>query len=75
MFLPSRVCSSTSSLKPEPSHSSHSVSTVCVNPRLVMMTPRPRHAGQAPSELALKSAGFTPLAFANAVRIASRMPV
>src|SRR6188768_4257110 len=39
------------------------------------MTPAPLHAGQAPSELALKSAGFTPLAFANALRIGSSRPV
>src|SRR4026209_2972513 len=32
------------------------------------MTPAPLQLGQAPSELALKSAGFTPFAFANAVR-------
>src|ERR687896_394361 len=35
------------------------------------MTPAPLQLGQAPSELALNSAGFTPLAFANAVRIGS----
>src|ERR687895_1331335 len=35
------------------------------------MTPAPLHAGQAPSELALKSPGFTPLAFANALRMGS----
>ena len=35
------------------------------------MTPAPLQLGQAPSELALKSAGFTPLAFANALRIGS----
>src|SRR5204863_5849604 len=39
------------------------------------MTPAPLHAGHAPSELALNSAGFTPLAFANAVRIGSSSPV
>src|SRR5687768_1994904 len=39
------------------------------------MTPAPLQAGHAPSELALKSAGLTPLAFANAVRIESRSPV
>src|SRR5438309_2460023 len=39
------------------------------------MTPLPLHVGQAPSELAEKSAGFTPLAFANAVRIGSSSPV
>ena len=31
--------------------------------------------GQAPSELALNRAGFTPLAFANALRIGSSRPV
>jgi len=31
--------------------------------------------GQAPSELALNSAGFTPLACANALRIGSSNPV
>src|SRR5919202_6313156 len=39
------------------------------------MTPAPLQVGQAPSELALKSAGFTPLAFANALRIGSSRPV
>ena len=39
------------------------------------MTPAPLQVGQAPSELALKSAGFTPLAFANALRIGSSSPV
>src|SRR5919202_976954 len=39
------------------------------------MTPAPLQVGQAPSELALKRAGFTPLAFANALRIGSRSPV
>src|SRR5882762_4532502 len=39
------------------------------------MTPAPLQFGQAPSELKLKSAGFTPLAFANAVRIGSSSPV
>ena len=36
---------------------------------------RTRSCGQAPSELALNSAGFTPLAFANALRIGSSSPV
>src|SRR5215212_7974011 len=35
------------------------------------MTPAPLQLGQAPSELALNSAGFTPPAFANALRIGS----
>ena len=39
------------------------------------MTPAPLQSGQAPSELALNSAGFTPLAFANALRIGSSSPV
>src|SRR3954468_5842105 len=39
------------------------------------MTPAPLQLGQAPSEFALNSAGLTPLAFANAVRIGSRRPV
>src|SRR5215212_10364252 len=39
------------------------------------MTPAPLQVGQAPSELALKSAGLTPLAFANALRIGSSSPV
>src|SRR6478609_5205005 len=37
--------------------------------------PLPLHVGQAPSELALNSAGLTPLALANAVRIGSSRPV
>ncbi len=39
------------------------------------MTPAPLQPGQAPSELALKSAGLTPLALANALRIGSSSPV
>src|SRR6478672_7878207 len=39
------------------------------------MTPAPLQLGHAPSELALKSAGLTPLAFANALRIGSSNPV
>src|SRR6202451_4624696 len=39
------------------------------------MTPVPLQLGQAPSELALNSAGLTPLALANAVRIGSSSPV
>src|ERR687892_1290053 len=39
------------------------------------MTPAPLQLGQAPSELELNSAGFTPLAFANALRIESSRPV
>src|SRR5213078_2397263 len=39
------------------------------------MTPAPLQLGQAPSELALNSAGFTPLAFAKALRIGSSRPV
>src|SRR6476646_583254 len=39
------------------------------------MTPAPLQAGQAPSELALNSAGFTPFSLANALRIGSSSPV
>src|ERR687884_2109592 len=39
------------------------------------MTPAPLQFGQAPSEFALNSAGLTPFAFANAVRIGSSSPV
>src|ERR671920_40180 len=39
------------------------------------MTPAPLQFGQAPSELALNSAGLTPLALAKALRIGSRRPV
>src|SRR6266545_2188829 len=39
------------------------------------MTPAPLQVGQAPSELELNSAGFTPLALANAFRIGSSRPV
>src|SRR5664279_5650054 len=39
------------------------------------MTPAPLQFGQAPSELALNSAGFTPLALAKALRIGSSSPV
>src|ERR687890_2530252 len=39
------------------------------------MTPLPLQFGQAPAELALKRAGFTPFAFAKAVRIGSSSPV
>src|SRR5215471_17161711 len=39
------------------------------------MTPAPLQVGQAPSELALKSAGLTPFALANALRIGSSRPV
>src|SRR3954470_19237166 len=35
----------------------------------------PPHTGHAPSELALNSAGLTPLAFANALRIGSSRSV
>src|SRR2546427_129891 len=38
------------------------------------MTPTPLQLGQAPSELALNSAGFTPLALAKALRIGSSSP-
>src|SRR3954451_17498511 len=39
------------------------------------MTPAPLQLGHAPSEFALNSAGFTPFALANALRIGSSRPV
>src|SRR5262250_1637174 len=39
------------------------------------MTPAPLQVGQAPSELELKSPGFTPLDLAKALRIGSSIPV
>src|SRR3954465_6876525 len=39
------------------------------------MTPAPLQVGQAPSELELNSAGLTPLALANALRMGSSSPV
>src|SRR6188472_964940 len=51
------------------------LTTSAMNPRLVYVLPRPLQFGQAPSEFALNSAGLTPFAFANAVRIGSRIPV
>ena len=39
------------------------------------MTPAPLQLGQAPSELALNSAGLTPLALAKALRMGSSSPV
>src|SRR4029079_1088553 len=39
------------------------------------MTPLPLQVGHAPSELELKSAGFTPFVLANALRIGSSSPV
>ena len=48
---------------------------MAMTPSSVKMTPAPLQVGQAPSELELNSAGFTPLAFANALRIGSSSPV
>src|ERR1044071_6279956 len=39
------------------------------------MTPAPLQLGQAPSELALNSAGLTPFSFAKALRMGSSRPV
>src|SRR4051812_5617639 len=75
MFRPLRVYSSTDAWNRLPSQSSQVDSTVAMTPSSVKMTPAPWHVGQAPSELELNSAGFTPLAFANALRIGSRRPV
>src|SRR3954463_8981912 len=75
MFLPPNRYSSTAAWNPRPSHASQVDSTVAITPSSVKITPAPLQAGHAPSELALNSAGFTPLAFANALRIGSSSPV
>ena len=75
MLRPPKVYSSTAAWKRRPSHSSHGDSTVAITPSSVKMTPAPLQVGQAPSELELNSAGFTPLALANALRIGSSSPV
>src|SRR4026208_214901 len=75
MSLPPSVYSSTDAWKRRPSHSSQGDSTVAITPSSVKMTPAPLQDEQAPSELELNNAGFTPLALANALRIGSRRPV
>ena len=75
MFRPSRVYSSTAAWNRRPSHSSQVDSTVAMMPRSVKTTPAPLHVGQAPSEFELNSAGLTPLALANALRIGSSRPL
>src|SRR4026208_650898 len=75
MLRPPRVYSSTEAWKRRPSHSSHGDSTVAITPSSVKITPAPLQVEQAPSELELNSAGLTPLAFANALRIGSSNPV
>src|SRR5690606_23914971 len=67
--------SSTATWNRLPPQSSHGVSMVSMNPSSVMITPDPLHEGHAPSELALNNAGFTPFAFAKALRIGSSIPV
>src|SRR4051812_50168199 len=74
MFRAPSVYSSTDAWKRRPSHSSQGDSTVAITPSSVKMTPAPLQAGHAPSGLELNSAGFTPLALANALRIGSGRP-
>ncbi len=75
MSRPLRWYSSTEASKRFPSHTSQVVATVAMMPRSVNTTPAPLQFGHAPSEFALNSAGLTPLAFANALRMGSRRPV
>src|SRR4029453_15997700 len=75
MSRPPRWYSSTDAWNRLPSHSSQVVATPPIIPRSAYMPPAPLQFGQAPSELALNSAGFTPLALANALRIGSSSPV
>src|SRR6476620_1536267 len=75
MLRPASLYSSTDARNLRPSQSSQVDSTVAITPSSVKMTPAPLQVGHARSELELNSAGFTPLAFANALRIGSRRPV
>ena len=75
MFLPPSRYSRTAAWKRRPSQSSQGDSTVAITPSSVKITPAPLHVGHAPSELELKSAGFTPFALAKALRIGSRRSV
>src|SRR4029077_9997791 len=67
--------SSTAASKRFPPHTSHGIATPAMIPRSVYTTPAPLQLGHAPSESALKRAGFTPFALANALRIGSSSPV
>src|ERR687893_2829708 len=75
MLRPPSVYSSTDAWKRLPSQVSQTDSTVAMTPSSVKMTPAPLQVGQAPSEFELNSAGLTPLALANALRIGSSSPV
>src|SRR5947207_4145283 len=75
MSRPPSWYSRTAAWKRLPSHSSQVVATPAIIARSVYTTPAPLQPGQAPSELALNSAGFTPFAFANALRIGSSSPL
>ena len=48
---------------------------MAITPSSVKITPAPLQVEQAPSELELNSAGLTPFALANALRIGSSSPV
>ena len=75
MFLPRNVYRSTSAVYRLPSHCSHTDATPAIIARSVYTSPMPLQFWHAPSEFALNSAAFTPLALANAVRIGSSRPV
>src|SRR5919112_5046265 len=75
MLRPPTVYSRTCAWNRRPSHASHGDSTVAITPSSVKITPAPLQVEQAPSELELNSAGLTPLALANDLRIGSSRPV
>ena len=75
MSRPPSLCRSTAGWNPLPWQPSHGAATPAAVTRSMWINPLPAQAGQAPSELALKSAGFTLFALANALRIGSRTPV
>ena len=75
MFLSPRRYSSTPGEKRLPSQASQTAVDFSMKPSWVSITPVPLHSGQAPSELAEKRAGLTPLALAKALRMGSSRPV
>lgn len=75
MLRPPNRKSKTAALKRDPPHSSQRLETVSMNPSSVKTKPAPLQVSQAPSELALNNAGFTPWALAKTLRIGSSSPV
>ena len=75
MSLPPSLYSSTDGWNRLPSHSSHARRDARHHREVGVDDAGPLQFGQAPSEFALNSAGFTPFALAKALRIGSSSPV